>query len=76
MRAGSLDALRAGEFGVVLGADLARALGVLRGDKIALIAPQGIVTPAGVIPRLKQFSARSALVRPARHGSADAARSR
>ena len=29
---------------------------MLRGDKIALIAPQGIVTPAGVIPRLKQFS--------------------
>jgi lipoprotein-releasing system permease protein len=56
MRTGSLDALRAGEFGVVLGADLARALGVLRGDKIALIAPQGIVTPAGVIPRLKQFT--------------------
>jgi len=56
MRAGSLDELRAGEFGVVLGADLARALGVLRGDKIALIAPQGIVTPAGVIPRLKQFT--------------------
>jgi lipoprotein-releasing system permease protein len=56
MRAGSLDELRAGQFGVVLGADLARALGVLRGDKIALIAPQGIVTPAGVIPRLKQFT--------------------
>jgi lipoprotein-releasing system permease protein len=56
MRAGSLDALRPGEFGVVLGADLARALGVLRGDKIALIAPQGVVTPAGLIPRLKQFS--------------------
>lgn len=56
MRAGSLGALRAGEFGVVLGADLARALGVLRGDKIVLIAPQGIVTPAGVIPRLKQFT--------------------
>ena len=56
MRAGSLDALRPGEFGVVLGADLARSLGVLRGDKIALIAPQGVVTPAGVIPRLKQFT--------------------
>jgi lipoprotein-releasing system permease protein len=56
MRAGSLGALRPGEFGVVLGADLARSLGVLRGDKIALIAPQGIVTPAGVIPRLKQFT--------------------
>ena len=56
MRAGSLGALRPGEFGVVLGADLARSLGVLRGDKIALIAPQGVVTPAGVIPRLKQFT--------------------
>jgi lipoprotein-releasing system permease protein len=56
MRTGSLDALRPGEFGVLLGADLARSLGVLRGDKIALIAPQGVVTPAGVIPRLKQFT--------------------
>ena len=56
MRTGSLEELRGGDFGVVLGADLARALGVLRGDKIALIAPQGIVTPAGVIPRLKQFT--------------------
>jgi lipoprotein-releasing system permease protein len=56
MRAGSLGELRPGEFGVVLGVDLARALGVTRGDKIALIAPQGVVTPAGVIPRLKQFT--------------------
>jgi lipoprotein-releasing system permease protein len=56
MRAGSLAELRPGEFGVALGIDLARSLGVLRGDKIALIAPQGVVTPAGVIPRLKQFT--------------------
>ena len=56
MRAGSLDALKSGEFGVVLGGDLARALGVIPGDKVALIAPQGTVTPAGVIPRLKQFT--------------------
>jgi lipoprotein-releasing system permease protein len=56
MRAGSLAALKPGEFGVVLGVDLARSLGVLRGDKIALVAPQGVVTPAGVIPRLKQFT--------------------
>ena len=56
MRAGKLDALKAGEFGIVLGSELARALGVLTGDKVALIAPQGLVTPAGVIPRLKQFT--------------------
>ncbi|HEX5476390.1 MAG TPA: lipoprotein-releasing ABC transporter permease subunit, partial [Burkholderiales bacterium] len=56
MRAGSLGALKPGSFGIVLGGDLARALGVLPGDKVALIAPQGVVTPAGVIPRLKQFT--------------------
>jgi lipoprotein-releasing system permease protein len=56
IRTGSLDALKPGEFGIVLGGDLARALGVLPGDKVALIAPQGVVTPAGVIPRLKQFT--------------------
>ena len=56
MRAGKLEALKPGEFGIVLGSELARALGVLTGDKVALIAPQGMVTPAGVIPRLKQFT--------------------
>jgi lipoprotein-releasing system permease protein len=56
MRRGSLEALKPGEFGVVLGVDLARSLGTLPGDKIALVAPQGVVTPAGVIPRLKQFT--------------------
>jgi lipoprotein-releasing system permease protein len=56
MRAGSLDALKPGEFGMVVGGDLARALGVIPGDKVALIAPQGVVTPAGLIPRLKQFT--------------------
>jgi lipoprotein-releasing system permease protein len=56
MRNGTLDALRPGEFGMVLGGDLARTLGVLPGDKVALVAPQGVVTPAGVIPRLKQFT--------------------
>jgi lipoprotein-releasing system permease protein len=56
MVAGRLDALEPGAFGIVLGADLARALRVVPGDKLALIAPQGIVTPAGVVPRLKQFT--------------------
>ncbi|MBS1215611.1 MAG: Lipoprotein releasing system, transrane protein LolC/E family [Proteobacteria bacterium] len=55
MVAGSLDRLVAGEFGIVLGSDLARALRVLPGDKVTLIAPQGLVTPAGLVPRLKQF---------------------
>lgn len=53
---GSLDDLKPGSFGVVLGADLARSLHVFTGDKVTLIAPQGTVTPAGVVPRLKSFT--------------------
>ena len=55
MVSGSLERLQPGEFGIVLGSDLARALRVLPGDRVTLIAPQGLVTPAGLIPRLKQF---------------------
>ncbi|MDR1994013.1 MAG: lipoprotein-releasing ABC transporter permease subunit [Azonexus sp.] len=55
IKSGSLDDLRPGEFGVVLGAELARSLRVFTGDKVTLIAPQGTVTPAGVVPRLKSF---------------------
>ncbi|HET9735498.1 MAG TPA: lipoprotein-releasing ABC transporter permease subunit [Burkholderiales bacterium] len=56
MRSGKLAALVPGEFGIVLGSALARGIGAFPGDKVALIAPQGQVTPAGVIPRLKQFT--------------------
>ena len=52
---GRLDALVPGEFNIVLGSELARALAVLKGDKVTVIAPQGLVTPAGILPRLKQF---------------------
>lgn len=56
MKSGQLSSLRPGEFGIVIGVDLARALGVMVGDKLLLIAPQGQVTPAGILPRLKQFT--------------------
>jgi lipoprotein-releasing system permease protein len=47
--------LKPGEFGIVLGADLARALGVRMGDPVVVITPQGTMTPAGTLPRLKTF---------------------
>lgn len=56
MKSGNLDTLEAGAFHIVLGKELADALGVFVGDKVVLIAPQGQVTPAGVLPRLKQFT--------------------
>ncbi len=56
MRLGRLDDLRAGEWGIVLGLELAQALGAGLGDKVTVITPQGNITPAGVLPRMKQFT--------------------
>jgi lipoprotein-releasing system permease protein len=56
MRAGKLSDLRPGEFGIILGAELARVLNVFPGDKLVLLTPQGNITPAGVMPRVKQFT--------------------
>ncbi len=56
MRRGQLESLKPGEYNIVLGVELARALRAGLGDKIVMIAPQGQVTPAGVIPRLRQFT--------------------
>jgi lipoprotein-releasing system permease protein len=56
MQAGRLDDLQAGAFNVVLGEELANALGVGIGDKVLVTLAQGRVTPAGVIPRSKRFT--------------------
>ena len=56
MKVGQLADLSAGEFGIILGADLAYNLGAQVGDKVVVMAPQGQFTPAGVVPRLKQFT--------------------
>ncbi len=56
MQSGRLTDLRPGEFGIVLGLEIARSLGVMVGDKVTLVAPQGQITPAGIVPRLKQFT--------------------
>jgi lipoprotein-releasing system permease protein len=55
MRSGKLAQLVPGEFGIVLGSELARALRAATGDKVTLLAPQGLVTPAAILPRVKQF---------------------
>jgi len=50
-----LAQLRPGGWGIALGVELAHALGVKVGDKVTIVAPGGQITPAGVVPRLKQF---------------------
>jgi lipoprotein-releasing system permease protein len=51
-----LAQLKPGEWNIVLGIELARLIGARVGDKVTLVAPGGNVTPAGVVPRLKQFT--------------------
>jgi lipoprotein-releasing system permease protein len=56
LSANVLPRLQPGAFGIVLGGELARSLGVREGDTVTLIAPSGQVTPAGVVPRIKQMT--------------------
>jgi len=52
----TLSKLVPGEWGIVLGGELARAMGVKSGDKVSLAVSGGLVTPAGVVPRVKQMT--------------------
>lgn len=56
MMSGKLADLKSGEFGLILGAELARSLGVLPGDQLTVVSPQLNVSPVGVMPRLKSFT--------------------
>ncbi|MDO9315245.1 MAG: lipoprotein-releasing ABC transporter permease subunit [Burkholderiaceae bacterium] len=56
LRDTTLAKLVPGGWGIVLGGELARGLGVRVGDKVTIVAPGGQVTPAGVVPRLKQLT--------------------
>jgi lipoprotein-releasing system permease protein len=56
MKVGKLSDLVAGQYGIVLGAELANYLGVMPGDKITVISPQINSTPAGIVPRMRRFT--------------------
>jgi lipoprotein-releasing system permease protein len=55
MAAGSFDRLTQGSFGIVLGTELAKALGVGVGQRVVLVTPLRVITPIGVMPRTKTF---------------------
>lgn len=52
---GSLEDLKSGEFGMIIGEILSRQLRVDVGDKVTVVLPEASLTPAGVFPRLKRF---------------------
>jgi lipoprotein-releasing system permease protein len=56
MVSGSIDSLKPGSYSIVLGNQLASALGVRKGDTVLVLAPQGSISPAGFVPRMRQFT--------------------
>ncbi|HEY9198261.1 MAG TPA: lipoprotein-releasing ABC transporter permease subunit, partial [Gammaproteobacteria bacterium] len=56
MLSGSLDDLKPGEYGIVLGRELATILGAAVGDKVTVVSPQATITPVGTMPRLRRFT--------------------
>ena len=56
MKIGQLSDIKPGEFKIILGTDLARILGVIPGEKVNVMVPQGQFTPAGTMPRMRQFT--------------------
>jgi len=56
MISGYVGQLQAGEFGVVIGSQVARKLDIFVGDRLQLTLPSVTVTPAGVFPRIKRVT--------------------
>jgi len=56
MLQGKITDLKPGEYNIILGKGLARSLGVVVGEKVTLVTPQAMTTPAGILPRLKRFT--------------------
>lgn len=53
---GALGDLESGKYRIALGVELADALGVGLGDKVTVTLAEGVVTPAGIMPRSRRFT--------------------
>jgi len=56
MQLGKFSNLQAGQFGIILGENLANLLNANMGDKVTVVTPQVSLSPAGVMPRFKRFT--------------------
>ncbi|PYM20836.1 MAG: lipoprotein-releasing system transmembrane subunit LolC [Candidatus Rokuibacteriota bacterium] len=56
LRSGRLEAIGENEGGILLGAELARLLGVLPGDAVTVISPKGALTAVGMVPKMRRYT--------------------
>ncbi len=55
VRAGSLDGAAGAGAAILLGTELARALGIVTGDSVTVVSPKGALTAVGVVPRMRRY---------------------
>jgi lipoprotein-releasing system permease protein len=56
VRAGSMAPLVNGDAAIMLGVELARSLGVMIGDPVTVISPQGAITAVGMVPKMRRYT--------------------
>jgi lipoprotein-releasing system permease protein len=56
LRQGSLEPLADGQPAILLGREMARTLGVLTGDSVTVISPEGAVTAVGMVPKMRRYT--------------------
>src|SRR5712691_6361288 len=56
LRSGTLEPVESGEPAILLGRELARALGVLPGDTVTVISPKGALTAVGMVPKMRRYT--------------------
>jgi lipoprotein-releasing system permease protein len=56
VRAGSMAPLVDGDGAILLGVELARSLGVVVGDPVTVISPQGAITAVGMVPKMRRYT--------------------
>ncbi|MBI2206559.1 MAG: ABC transporter permease [Candidatus Rokubacteria bacterium] len=61
LKSGRLDPVIAGEPAILLGSEMARTLGVLPGDSVTVISPQGALTAVGMVPRMRRYTVAGTL---------------
>jgi lipoprotein-releasing system permease protein len=56
LASGTLEPVTRGEPAILLGSELARTLGVVAGDSITVISPQGALTAVGMVPKMRRYA--------------------
>jgi lipoprotein-releasing system permease protein len=55
LRSGRMEGFADGQGAILLGAEMARLLGLLPGDFVTVISPKGALTAVGMVPKMRRY---------------------